>query len=342
MLEQIFKFKKTNKKPFIRSHFCIDVLNTIFSSAIKKNATDVHFEPYAKGINVKMRVQGKMENFKMYSETFKFSLIARMKALAQLDVTEHRYSQDGRIDYLHNSERISFRICTVPSQFGEGAVLRLLNRDTKNLSLEKLGMPNNLLNLSRTWMQARQGMIILAGPTGVGKTTTLYAILKELNEKNKKIITIEDPVEFTLEGVVQCEVREKEGFSFSRAIRSFLRQDPDILVVGELRDYETAFVACKAALTGHLVITTLHAPNAPYALLRLIDLGISPYLLAPALKGIIAQKLFYKNNKTYPCFEGFEVSESIRQLLIEENFEGKQICHQAYKDGWRKIPNQDL
>ncbi len=269
----------------------VKLVNHILVSAIKKGASDIHLEPYRDQIRIRYRMDGILHNFMNMPIRLESSLTARLKIMSALDIAEKRRPQDGRIEIKAGKKDIDIRVSTMPTLYGEKTVLRLLDKSSGIKGIDGLGLSKEGLNKFLWAIQRPYGMILVTGPTGSGKTTTLYAILNKLNSKEVNIVTAEDPIEYTLEGINQVQIKEKIGLTFSSALRSFLRQDPDIIMVGEIRDSETADIGVKAALTGHLVLSTLHTNDAPSAITRLLDMGVEPFLVSSSLIAIIAQRL---------------------------------------------------
>jgi len=266
------------------------LLEQIIKQAIAANASDIHLEPHEEHLQVRYRLDGLLQNQEELPKTSHAQLISRVKVLVNLDIAEKRLPQDGRTNF----GQVDLRVSTIPTIHGEKAVLRLLNREQLNLSLEDLGMEKEDLATYQKIISKRSGIILVTGPTGSGKTTTLYTTLANLNSKEANIMTIEDPVEYKLAGISQIQVNQKAGLTFARGLRSILRQDPDIIMVGEIRDLETAKIALQAALTGHLVFSTLHTNDAPSAVTRLVDMGIDKYLVEATVIGVVAQRLIRK------------------------------------------------
>ncbi len=271
----------------------IRFVNQVLTEAIKLRATDVHFEPFEDELRVRYRIDGVLQEAAVPPEVkqFQAAIVSRLKILSRLDIAEKRVPQDGRIRIKIADHEIDVRVSVIPMLYGEAVVLRLLDRSSVLLGLEKLGMSGDDLDTFKGVLAQPHGIILVTGPTGSGKTTTLYAALSRINEVERKIVTIEDPIEYQLHGINQIQVSRKAGLTFSRGLRSILRHDPDIILVGEIRDLETAEIAVQASLTGHLVFSTLHTNDAPSALTRLVDMGIEPYLVASSLEAIIAQRL---------------------------------------------------
>jgi general secretion pathway protein E len=269
----------------------IKLVNQILLQAVKRNASDIHIEPYEKEIVVRYRVDGVMQVYLTPPKRIQGALISRIKIMANLNIAEKRKPQDGRIQIKVADRAIDIRTSVLPTAFGERIVLRLLDKSRQFKGLDKLGLEPRDLAIVEASIAKPNGIIYLTGPTGSGKTSTLYAILIKLNTPDVNIITVEDPVEYQIAGISQVHVNEKVGLTFAAALRSILRQDPDIVMIGETRDHETAQIAIQASLTGHLVLSTLHTNSAPGAITRLIDMGIEPFLIASSVTCVIAQRL---------------------------------------------------
>ncbi|GLI53928.1 type IV-A pilus assembly ATPase PilB [Thermodesulfovibrio yellowstonii] len=272
----------------------IKLANKIIIDALKMRASDIHIEPYEKGVNVRYRIDGVLHNSLNLPLQIKSSLITRFKIMAHLDISERRLPQDGRIKLKISGKEVDFRVSTLPIIYGEKVVLRVLEKSSLQLDLTKLGFEEISLKFFSEALTKPYGMILVTGPTGSGKTTTLYSALMKLNKPGVNIMTVEDPVEYSFPGINQVQVKEDIGLTFASALRAFLRQDPDIIMVGEIRDFETAEIAVKAALTGHLVLSTLHTNDAASTITRLINMGIEPFLISSSLILIIAQRLVRK------------------------------------------------
>ena len=272
----------------------VKLLQSVFEDAVQVNASDVHFEPQETRVQIRFRIDGSLMLQTESDVRVGPALVQRLKLMAGLDISERRLPQDGRLNILVRDNPIDVRMSTMPTQFGESVVLRLLNKNAGLQKLDALGMPARMLAKLREIIQRTTGTVLVTGPTGSGKTTTLYAALSEVNTIDRKIITVEDPVEYRLPGINQVQVNEKIDLSFARVLRSTLRQDPDIILVGEIRDEETAQIALRAALTGHLVFSTLHTKDAMTTPVRLIDMGAPAYMVATALDAVIAQRLVRK------------------------------------------------
>ncbi len=269
----------------------IQMLNAILLEAIQQGASDIHFEPLEQGLGVRYRIDGVLQQRHSHSKEYQSQLITRIKVLSRLDIAEQRLPQDGRIKLQMGGRHIDFRVSTVPCVFGERIVLRILDKSNVLLGLHKIGMRPEILKKFLSLIQFPEGIVLVTGPTGSGKTTTLYSALSEINSARVNIMTIEDPVEYKLQGMAQIGVNPKIHLHFSTGLRHILRQDPDIIMIGEIRDKETAEIAIQASLTGHLVLSTLHTNDAPSALTRLIDMGVEPYLLTSSVIGVLAQRL---------------------------------------------------
>ncbi|MCS7215317.1 MAG: type IV-A pilus assembly ATPase PilB [Thermodesulfovibrio sp.] len=272
----------------------IKLANKIIIDALKVRASDIHIEPNEKGINVRYRVDGVLQNTLSLPYKIKGPLITRFKIMAHLDISEKRLPQDGRIKLKISGKEVDFRVSTLPTIYGEKVVLRVLEKGSLQLDLTKLGFEEISLRFFKEAIEKPYGMILVTGPTGSGKTTTLYSALMRLNKPEVNIMTVEDPVEYSFSGINQVQVMEEIGLTFASALRAFLRQDPDIIMIGEIRDFETAEIAVKAALTGHLVLSTLHTNDAASTITRLINMGIEPFLISSSLILIVAQRLVRK------------------------------------------------
>ncbi len=269
----------------------IRLVNQMLSRALESRASDIHIEPFENQLKVRYRIDGILHEIDPPPRHFKAAIISRLKILAQLNIAERRLPQDGRIKVKIAGKDVDLRISTVPTLYGESVVIRLLERAQIFTDLESLGFPSALLQRFSEMISKPHGMILVTGPTGSGKTTTLYGALQKINDPGKKIITIEDPVEYQLGGVNQIQIKPQIGLTFANGLRSIVRQDPDIIMVGEIRDFETAEIAVQAALTGHLVFSTLHTNDAAGAISRLLEMGVQDYLLASSLLGVLAQRL---------------------------------------------------
>jgi type IV pilus assembly protein PilB len=266
-------------------------VNLILFQAIQDRASDIHFEPFEDEFKIRYRVDGALYEMAPPPRHLALPVISRIKVMANLNIAERRLPQDGRIQIHLAGRPVDLRVSTLPTQFGESVVLRVLDRTVVNLEIESLGMPPDVYAAIKELIKLPNGIIIVTGPTGSGKTTTLYSCLKRINTVDVKLLTAEDPVEYDIEGIMQVTINEGIGLTFARALRAFLRQDPDIIMVGEMRDLETAQIAIQASLTGHLVFTTLHTNDAPGAVTRMIDMGVEPFLITSTLQAVLAQRL---------------------------------------------------
>ncbi|HOV79808.1 MAG TPA: GspE/PulE family protein [Bacillota bacterium] len=269
----------------------VKLVNSIIACAVEENASDIHIEPAENGMRIRYRIDGLLREIVNLPEKAKQPLISRLKILSNMDIAEKRKPQDGRFHVKYRNVTVDLRVSTMPNIFGEKAVIRLLDKSSRFMEINQLGFSKKNHEAFMNILKHSHGMLLLTGPTGCGKTTTLYAALNEMNSLDKNIVTIEDPVEYILEGVSQTQVHPKAGLTFAVGLRSILRQDPDVIMVGEIRDAETAEIAMRAASTGHLVLTTLHTNDAAGALTRLIDMGVEPFLVASSVLGVVAQRL---------------------------------------------------
>ncbi|MCI0343630.1 MAG: GspE/PulE family protein [Planctomycetales bacterium] len=271
----------------------VKLVNQVFLEALKERASDIHVEPFEDELRIRYRIDGVLHKTVMPPEVRKFqaAIISRLKIMANLNIAEKRVPQDGRIKLKVHGREIDVRVSVIPTLLGEGIVLRLLDRQSILFGLGELGMASDTLTLWERLIEEPYGILLVTGPTGSGKTTSLYAALQKINSMDQKIITIEDPVEYLLPGVNQIQVRPKVGLDFAKGLRHILRHDPDIVMIGEIRDRETAEIAVQASLTGHLVFSTLHTNDAPSAVTRLVDMGVEPYLIASSVEGLMAQRL---------------------------------------------------
>lgn len=317
----------TEEAPIIR------LMNALLMEAVKERASDIHIEPYEMGLEIRLRVDGVLRKILSPPRIIQDALISRIKILAGLDIAEKRLPQDGRIRLLVGGKDVDIRVSIVPTSQGERAVLRLLDRQTGVMSLEMLGFTDYLLRLFAEALSRQNGIILVTGPTGSGKTTTLYAALLKLNSEERNIITVEDPVEYQLRGIGQMHVNPRIGLTFASGLRAILRQDPDIIMVGEIRDRETAEIATHASLTGHLVLSTLHTNDAPGAITRLIDMGIEPFLIASSLICVLAQRLV--RTICPHCKETYNPSEQEMAYLgsIEYLYRGRG-CKRCFEKGY--------
>ncbi|MFI5343484.1 MAG: type II secretion system ATPase GspE [Chlamydiales bacterium] len=269
----------------------IRMVNTLILEAIQFGASDIHFEPTEAGLTIRYRMDGILQQKHVPPREYQNQILTRLKVMAKMDIAEHRLPQDGRIKLFHGGREIDFRVSTLPIVHGERIVIRILDKGNVVLGLDRIGMNEQHLKQMRKLISMPEGIVLVSGPTGSGKTTTLYSAISELNDVERNIITVEDPVEYKIAGISQMNVNPRIELTFAKGLRHILRQDPDVIMIGEIRDRETAEIAIQASLTGHLVFSTLHTNDAPSALTRLADMGIEPYLLASSILGIVAQRL---------------------------------------------------
>jgi len=307
----------------------VKLLQSMFEDAVQVNASDIHIEPDEKEVRIRFRLDGVLRVQTTADRRIASALVSRVKLMANLDISEKRLPQDGRTNIRIRDKSIDVRVSTMPVQYGESVVLRLLNPFSGVLGLEQVGMPKNVLDRFRRLIHNPNGMVLVTGPTGSGKTTTLYAALKELNKPEFKILTVEDPVEYRLAGINQVQVNTRIELSFARVLRSMLRQDPDIILVGEMRDQETAEIGLRAAMTGHLVLSTLHTNDAISTALRLTDMGVEPFMVAASLRGIISQRLVRRICE--PCAEPYELPAA--QMAIVRAEAGDKADQLKFKRG---------
>ncbi|MBP6781384.1 MAG: type II/IV secretion system protein, partial [Ottowia sp.] len=318
----------------------VRLLQTLFEDAVQMKASDIHIEPDEGVVRIRQRIDGVLSEQVMKEARVASALVMRLKIMSGLDISEKRLPQDGRFNIRVKGHNIDVRVSTMPVQYGESVVMRLLDQTGGVSTLEASGMPPDMLVRFRRLLQRPFGLVLVTGPTGSGKTTTLYAGLAELNSPEKKIITVEDPVEYRLPRINQVQVNAKIDLSFARVLRAALRQDPDIVLIGEMRDQETAEIGLRAALTGHLVLSTLHTNDALTSAMRLIDMGVEPFLVATALNAVLAQRLIRRVCRN--CAEEHEAD--MRQLPWLENLHGGSLagrrfmrgrgCHQCHNSGY--------
>ena len=318
----------------------VRLVNLVLLQAIKDKASDIHFEPFEDEFKMRYRIDGILYEMIPPPRHLALPIISRIKVMADLDIAERRLPQDGRIELTVNNNPVDLRVAVLPTMFGESVVLRVLDRSNIQLSLDKIGLRNDELEQLRALIRKPNGIVVVTGPTGCGKTTTLYAALSELNEPTTKILTAEDPVEYDIDGLIQSQINAEQGLTFARLLRHFLRQDPDIILVGEIRDLETAQIAVQASLTGHLVFSTLHTNDAPSAILRLLDLGVEGFLLTATIEAIVAQRLVRRI--CLSCKEEYvPTDEQLMEMLLRRSevqqrtfFRGRgcEACsHTGYK-----------
>jgi type IV pilus assembly protein PilB len=296
-----------NQAPIVR------FVNLVLYQAVQDRASDIHFEPFETEFRIRYRVDGALYEMSPPPKHLALPVISRIKVMSNLNISERRIPQDGRIAYQLGNKQIDLRVSTLPTQFGESVVLRVLDRTAVNLEIESLGLPKFIYDYVTEGIQRPNGIMVVTGPTGCGKTTTLYSCLRRVNTMDSKLLTAEDPVEFDIEGIMQVPINESVGLTFSKALRSFLRQDPDIIMVGEMRDLETAQISIQASLTGHLVLSTLHTNDSPGAVTRLIDMGVEPFLISSTLMAVLGQRLVRRVCKN--CRTPFEPTEAQLGML---------------------------
>jgi type IV pilus assembly protein PilB len=303
------------------------LLNLVLLQAIRDKASDIHFEPFESEYKMRYRIDGVLYEMIPPPKYIAAALSSRIKVMANLDIAERRLPQDGRISLTVQGNPVDLRVSVLPTMFGESVVLRVLDRSQVSFDIEKLGLQPPDMKIFRQLINKPNGIIIVTGPTGCGKTTTLYSALRELNTIDTKIITTEDPVEYDVDGLVQCQMKSEIGLTFARCLRSILRQDPDIILVGEVRDLETAEIAAQSSLTGHVVFTTLHTTDAPSSVARLLDLGVEPFLITATIEGIVAQRLVRKICAS--CKTAFEPKAAqLKELgLTEDDVKSKKLYY---------------
>lgn len=298
---------EANSAPIIR------YVDIVLFQAIKEGASDIHFEPFSDDFKIRYRVDGSLYEMAPPPAHLSRAIISRIKVMSNMNIAETRVPQDGRIVKQFGDRQVDMRVSSLPTQYGESVVLRVLDRSSVNLDLESVGLPDEIYNYVSDTISKPNGIFVVTGPTGAGKTTTLYAALRKINTIDAKLLTAEDPVEYDVDGIIQVPVNESIGLDFARILRAFLRQDPDRILVGEIRDKETAQIAIQASLTGHLVLSTLHTNDAPGAVTRLVDMGVEPFLVAAALEGVLAQRLV--RTICSSCRAPYDPSEAILNQL---------------------------
>lgn len=314
--------EQSDQNPIIR------MVNSILIEAIQQGASDIHFEPNEEGLLIRYRIDGVLLKRHAPPREYQAQMLTRIKVMAKMDIAEHRLPQDGRIKLWHGGREIDFRISTLPIVHGERIVLRILDKGNVVLGLERIGIDEKSIKTFRRWIQMPEGIILVTGPTGSGKTTTLYSAISEINASEMNIITVEDPVEYKLSGISQLNVNPRIDLTFAKGLRHILRQDPDVIMIGEIRDRETAEIAIQASLTGHLVLSTLHTNDAPSALTRLADMGIESYLLASSILGVVAQRLV--RTICSQCKISYDPS---REELLELQLKKEDLLHKKFYKG---------
>lgn len=322
--------EQADQNPVIR------MVNAILIEAIQQGASDIHFEPNEDGISIRYRIDGCLQKRHVPPREYQIQMLTRIKVMSKMDIAEHRLPQDGRIKLRHGGREIDFRVSSLPIVHGERIVLRILDKGNVVLGLDRISMDSKVLSAFRKLIHMPEGIVLVTGPTGSGKTTTLYSAIAEINDSETNIITVEDPVEYKIAGISQMNVNPRIELDFAKGLRHILRQDPDVIMIGEIRDRETAEIAIQASLTGHLVLSTLHTNDAPSALTRLADMGIEPYLLASSILGVIAQRLV---RQICPhCKVEYTPSEKeLSELGLETNgvfFKGAGCSH-CFETGYK-------
>ena len=323
-----------NQTPIIR------FVNLVLKQAIKDKASDVHFEPYEDVFRIRYRIDGALYEMAPPPKNLAVPVISRIKVLSNMNISENRIPQDGRIKMTIAGRPVDLRVSTLPTAYGESVVLRILDKSVVNLDLEALTLPTDIMDSIRELVMRPNGIFVVTGPTGSGKTTTLYSALREVNTIDTKILTAEDPVEYEVDGIMQVAVNHQVGLDFSKALRSFLRQDPDKIMIGEIRDLETAQIAVQASLTGHVVLSTLHTNDAPGAVTRLIDMGLEPFLISASLEAVLAQRLVRRICRKCKC--SYEPSQDVMDVLdvdpleiADKNFYFGDGCEECSQTGYK-------
>jgi len=323
-----------NAKPIVR------FVNVVLYEAVQAKASDIHFEPFENDFKIRYRVDGALYEMSPPPKKLALPVISRIKVMSNLNIAERRLPQDGRLQMTVLGRQIDFRVSTLPTQHGESVVLRVLDKSTVSLELENLGMPSDIYDGFSADVRKPNGIVIVTGPTGSGKTTTLYSALRRVNTIDMKLLTAEDPVEYDIDGIVQVQTNDAIGVHFARLLRAFLRQDPDVIMVGEIRDHETAQVAIQASLTGHLVLSTLHTNDASGAITRLIDMNVEPFLISSTMESILAQRLVRRICSK--CKTPYQPDKTLqdRLNLTEEMVGGRPFyygkgCHECLDVGYR-------
>ena len=320
----------------------VRLVTNMLAQAIANGASDIHLEPFEDEFKMRYRIDGVLYEMKTQPKEIAMAIVSRIKILSKLDIAERRLPQDGRISYQLSADKepIDLRVAVLPTMYGESVVLRVLDRSAVQLELDRIGLREDELAKMRLIINKPNGIVLVTGPTGSGKTTTLYAALRELNQVDTKILTAEDPVEYDIDGMIQCQVNLEQELTFARLLRSFLRQDPDIILVGEIRDLETAQISIQASLTGHLVFATLHTNDAPSSILRLLDLGVESFLLTATIEAIVAQRLVRRI--CTKCKEEFAPSEEhlMELSLRTADVQGRTLyrgrgCDNCTKSGYK-------
>ncbi|SIO13084.1 type II secretion system ATPase GspE [Halodesulfovibrio marinisediminis] len=318
----------------------IKLVNMVLTQAVRAGASDVHIEPFKDILRVRFRLDGVLYDKHSFIKKFHAAIVSRIKVMAKLNIAEKRLPQDGRIALTLGGRQVDLRVSTLPTSHGERIVMRLLEKSTRILDLSELGLQDDDRELFRNITRLSHGIVLVTGPTGSGKTTSLYAALSDINSSDKNIMTIEDPVEYQLEGIGQIQVNTKTGLTFAKGLRSIVRQDPDIILVGEIRDKETADIAIQSALTGHLVFSTLHTNDAPSAITRLTDMGVEPYLLSSVLRVVVAQRLVrvlcpHCKREVVATAESAIECDSMAKAIVGNQIYDAAGCPECMETGYR-------
>lgn len=333
-LDNVDADDSANQAPIIR------FVDVVLQEAVKAKASDIHFEPFEDQFRIRYRIDGALYEMAPPPKSLANAVTARVKVMSGLNIAEKRIPQDGRIKTTIGGRPIDLRVSTLPTQFGESVVLRILDKGVVNLDLENLSMEPEIMNGIRDLVNRPNGIFIVTGPTGSGKTTTLYSALREVNTVDVKILTAEDPVEYEIEGIMQVQINHQVGLTFASALRSFLRQDPDTIMVGEIRDLETGQIAVQASLTGHVVLATLHTNDAPGAVTRLVDMGLEPFLISASLEGVLGQRLLRRICRH--CRTAYEPDQNVISMLqvdpleiAEKQFFYGKGCSECNRTGYK-------
>ncbi len=305
----------------------VKFVDVVIQQAIKDKASDIHFEPFEKNFRIRYRVDGALYEMPPPPKSLAIPVISRVKIISGLNISERRRPQDGRIQLKVSGRPVDLRVSCLPTSYGESVVLRVLDRTVVNLSLDSLGIGEDVLEKLREMIHLPNGILLVTGPTGSGKTTTLYSALGEINNPEDKLLTAEDPVEYDINGIIQCPINDIVGMTFQRALRAFLRQDPDRILVGEIRDFETAQIAIEASLTGHFVFSTLHTNDAASTITRLIDMGVEPFLISSSLAGVLGQRLIRRVCKNCRTFYTPTDNDLERLNMDRDEFGDHQLCY---------------
>lgn len=325
----------------------VNIINAILLEALRKNASDIHLESEEKNLRVRFRIDGVLNTVKLLSKESEASIVSRIKIMSGMNIMESRQPQDSRMSVKLEDKNMDFRVSTVPSVHGESIVLRIFNTENENIPLDKLGFSQETLKALRSFTTLPNGLVLVTGPTGSGKSTTLHAILMEMDRESNKIITIEDPVESVIANVTQIQTNDAIGLNFSSLLKRVLRQDPDVIMIGEIRDSETASLAIRAALTGHLIFATLHTNDSISAVARLIDMGIEPYLIANVIRAVMAQRLVRKGDlrtgyKGRTVISEFCLIDEKMQNLISKNSGTEILRKYALENGMKTLRDDAL